>query len=626
MICVCHGFPAAPGGQAGPRRQSITPEPAGRENSTLSTVPLPPSSTAPQPGPGAAPHHEDLEPHKEVPVSRDDRQRVRARAAELAACLEKSRPLARHAVEAHARSILAELGLPEGFLGWTMVAVASAFWREHIEAVPHRRRLLLLPHCLRKAETCPAKFDQLGLLCEDCGACRLSDLRTEAERLGYTVLIAEGSPVVLQMILRGEADAILGAACLNSLEKAFEKVLQAGVPCMAVPLLTNSCRNTTTDVDWVREMIATPFRPGARIAQTYVHLLRAAAGMFEPDELDRLLPPRRRGEPPTGSNGRGGDGPEPAAATASIARDFLLQGGKHLRPFITLAAYDAMTGGRCAGPAGPEHAAAIPDPVRRVALAIEVFHKASLVHDDIEDDDAFRYGQPALHRRHGAAAAINVGDYLIGLGYRLVAEQRAALGAEVVAEVLARLAEAHTRLCEGQGAELAWRDGGDRRLAPLDAMRIYALKTAPAFEAALGSGIRLAAPAEDLREPVARFSRYLGVAFQMLNDLDDWRDSPNKRAAGTDVLGGRPTVLWALALENLSAAGRRELERLAADPADGSARLARIREVYGEAGVFDQVAALIRKQRERAHAVADAVAVEPLGRLLHYLADSILEP
>jgi len=66
--------------------------------------------------------------------------------------------------------------------------------------------------------------------------------------------------------------------------------------------------------------------------------------------------------------------------------------------------------------------------VKRAAVAIETFHKASLVHDDIEDDDAYRYGHETLHRVHGVGTAINVGDYLIGLGYRCVSRDRKALG------------------------------------------------------------------------------------------------------------------------------------------------------------------------------------------------------
>ena len=71
--------------------------------------------------------------------------------------------------------------MPESYAGWTMVALASAFWADQVAAVPPSRRLLLLPHCLRKAETCPAKYNAVGLLCENCGACDLSALRTHAE-------------------------------------------------------------------------------------------------------------------------------------------------------------------------------------------------------------------------------------------------------------------------------------------------------------------------------------------------------------------------------------------------------------------------------------------------------------
>src|SRR5262249_31652768 len=138
----------------------------------------------------------------------------------------------------------------------------------------------------------------------------------------------------------------------------------------------------------------------------------------------------------------------------------------------------------------------LPDAVRRTALAIEAFHKASLVHDDIEDDDTFRYGRETLHRQYGVSVAINVGDYLIGLGYRLGPRERKELGADCAADILNRLSEAHLKLSEGQGAELLWRDAQDKGLTALDALKIYALKTAPAFEAALYAGLRLAGPAE----------------------------------------------------------------------------------------------------------------------------------
>jgi geranylgeranyl pyrophosphate synthase len=568
------------------------------------------------------------DPIKRVPENRADRERIRAAIFAKAASLDKTRGLAKREIETHARAVLADLGMAEDYLGWTMVALGTAFWREQVVAIPTDRRLLLLPHCMRNEEVCQAKYNELGLLCEDCGACLLSEWRAMAQRKGYKVLIAEGSPIVLKLILEGHTDAVLGIGCLNSLEKALDKIMLVGLPAMAVPLFACTCSNTATDEDWAIEMIDTPYESGAMRTRTrtQVHLLRSAAKMFDPDELERLAPRLRGGPRLAATNGEGLAGLDPIAATEAVAYDFLAAGGKHFRPFITLAAYDAMTGGHGSGSEGAGVVAQIPDAVKRVALAIEVFHKASLVHDDIEDDDAFRYGHPALHRKWGVPTAINVGDYLIGLGYRLVAAEGGTFSADAVADILAGLSRAHTRLCEGQGAELAWKEAPSRQLTPLDALKIYALKTAPAFEAALYAGVRLATDASELREPAARFARHLGVAFQILNDLEDWDEhQPNGRSAAGDVLAGRPTVLLALAMEALDTADRERLQSLIADPDANHETVAQVRQLYNRAGVFRKASDLITKHAQRARTVADQVTPPELSRLLHYFVDAIVK-
>lgn len=563
---------------------------------------------------------------KAIPPSAELRSRIRRAVDEAAGGLDRSRPLARHEMERAARRVLAELALPDCFTGWTMVALASAFWSDQVAAVPPSRRLLLLPHCLRDVERCPAEFNAVGLVCRNCGACPLGALRTEAESHGYRVLVAEGSPAVMQLILSGHADALLGAACLDVLERTFDKILLAGIPSMAVPLLCNGCRNTSAELDGIRRLISTPYRPAAIETRSYLHLMRAAARLFEPGRLRRWTASRAQGAPGTGPGFGGLEHLDPVAWTEAIARDFLEAGGKHARPFITLAAYDAMRGAPCTRRDGAEHAERLSDAVQAVAMAIEVFHKASLVHDDVEDDDATRYGRPAIHRAFGPAVAINVGDYLIGLGYRLVAAQRDQLGAETTAELLALLADAHVRLSEGQGAELAWRDARRQTLAPIDALRIYALKTAPAFEAAILAGMRMAVRIEPYRATTARFARHLGVAYQMVNDLDDWEAEPAaRRDAGTDILGRRPTILWALAMENLDAAERRRLEALRDDPRAEPEKIEAARQCYQRAGVFEQVASLVAKHHQRARDAADSLDHEPLRCLWHFVADAILD-
>lgn len=570
---------------------------------------------------------------KLVPPTLELREQIRQRCAAVAAGLDRSKPMTKDELEAASRNLLSSMEMPEGYLGWVMVVLSSEFWRDAVAAVPPERRLFLLPHCLKHAQGCPAEYDQFGMNCKQCGACSIADFRGTAEEMGYRVLVAEGSPVVMKIIIGGYVDAVVGVACLNVLEKAIDKILLAGIPCMAVPLLSDDCRNTKVDEAWVDQMVRTPHVAARQETRSYIHLMRTAAELFDPESIDSFAP-RVRGKAPLNATAVDAESIanlDPIAATEHIAYDFLARGGKHSRPFITLAAYDALTGDLGTGADGAEACLRIPPTVRRAAMSIETFHKASLVHDDIEDDDAFRYGQPSVHCRFGNATAINVGDYLIGLGYRLLSgriDNDRRFDPQMRIDVLDCLANAHLRLSEGQGAELMWRDSREKSLKPLDALKIYALKTSPAFEAALFSGIRLATDIAPYVEAIRVFSRNLGVAFQILNDLDDWNsDSANKVAAAGDVLGGRPTLLLALALEVLDTTDRGELLSLIAKdcPLGDSRRIAAVRRLYQKANVFETARRLVDKHQDRAEAVADQITPEPLRRLFYFLIDTVLQ-
>ncbi|MFT5299437.1 MAG: geranylgeranyl pyrophosphate synthase [Mariniblastus sp.] len=565
---------------------------------------------------------------KMVPSKKEQREVLRQKCREITDTLDRNIPPSKDELEAISRKILSDAGEPEGYLGWMMVVLSSCFWEEQIQSIPHSRRLFLLPHCLKHAEGCPADYDEFGLACKTCGACSIADFRASAEELGYKVLVAEGSPIVLKIIVSGHVDAIVGVACLNVLEKAIDKIMLAGIPCMAVPLLSSDCRNTSVDEDWVEQMVRVPHVESKQETRSYIHLLREASRLFETDSLERLVPRVRGGKSLAESNGQGAAGLDPIAATEAIAYDFLAAGGKYSRPFITMAVYDAVSGGEATLSNGAEVVSQYPDFIRRTAMSIETFHKASLVHDDIEDNDQYRYGEEALHVKYGVPTGINLGDYLVGMGYRLVSRDRKELGAEAAADILDYLADSHQRLAEGQGAELMWRDGTDRVLKPIDALKIYALKTAPAFEAAFYSGLRLAGPADDYVSSVKSFSRNLGVAFQILNDLKDWEhDADNKKSVGADLLGGRPTVLLAMALESLKGDQRDELLSLVDGtselPADR--KILRARALYFEASVFEKAYRLVDKHQQKAEEIADEIQPDELRRLMYYLVDTVLD-
>ena len=221
---------------------------------------------------------------------------------------------------------------------------------------------------------------------------------------------------------------------------------------------------------------------------------REVAAWFAPRALDRVL-------------GRS------TTETQQFLREWLARGGRRWRPLLTAGTYRSLQRN------GRERDSI---DLHRLAVAVECFHKASLVHDDIEDGDTLRDGRPTLHAEYGVPIALNVGDLLLGEGYRLIAALEA--GADRKAALLQVAAEAHRDLCIGQGRELSW----VRKPGPLTAagvLSIYRGKTSPAFRVALRFGSILAGADGRVADALDRFSGHVGVAYQFRDDLDDARPS-----------------------------------------------------------------------------------------------------
>lgn len=561
---------------------------------------------------------------KTVPENRDVRQYLQDACREAIDEVGRDTALTKRQLEQTARLVLERQQLGEEHLGWTMVCLVNEFWRDQVAAVPISRRLLLLPAGLRHLPNCHSPLADTR---RDCAACTMAEITRWARELGYRILPAEGAVRISRMVIEDQIDAVLGVADLNVLEKAFDKVISAGIPSMAIPVLTHEASATLIDEDWIRQMIEASATDTIPQTHTYIHLMRLVRQLFEPDQIEELVPRSRGTLRLSGTANSSIRRLDPLAATEAVAYDFLIKGGKYSRPFITLAVYDALTGGKATLANGTRSFQQISNAAKRAAIAIETFHKASLVHDDIEDDDEFRYGQPTLHRSLGIPAAINVGDYLIGMGYRMVARDQAELGPRATANILAAFAEAHRELSEGQGAELFWRDAADKHITPTDALMIYRLKTSPAFEAALIAGASLAERQGPYRELFREFAHSLGVGFQVLNDLKDWnRDEDNKLTVGADVLGGRPTLLLALALQTLGNKDQAELMRAINDHSQSSKRrLSLVRELFAKAQVFARAQQVVDQQRQLAEQLAARTQPVELQRLLYYLIEIVLD-
>lgn len=541
---------------------------------------------------------------KSIPDTKEKREQIRLMAVDVARKLPRNRPPTKRALGELATEILTPLGYDHTYTGFAMVMLNNEYWRDEYAAVPFEKRLFSMPHCLKQAENCTAKLDEVQLHCNNCGLCSLADFDVVGKRLGYNVLIAEGTPIVIKLIASGEVEAILGVACLNVLEKAFDKVLQIGIPALAIPLLRDTCHNTEVDEDWVMQTLGYQ-KMGAKRTRSFVPLLRETGHWFDSKSLNEIVPPDRENAEKS----------DKVAEGERISLAWMRKGGKRFRPFVTAAAWQAVTEND-----------SVPLHVKRVAAAMEIFHKASLIHDDIEDDDDFRYGTETLHKSHSVPVALNIGDYLLGRGYRIVADEMPAIGAESTVKILRKLAEAHVKLSEGQGAELLWRKGKEKTLKPLDAMRLYALKTAPAFDAALYSGVVLAGMDGKWDAQLSEFSKHLGVAYQIQNDLKDVAgDEENKVKLCGDILKGRPTLLFAMALESADETERAALLQAAVEGPQTSVKLDTLKDIYFKHEIPSQAEMLANNQRRRAMQAVREIDHDGLQSLFTFLAATLLD-
>lgn len=475
-------------------------------------------------------------------------------------------PLPADQLREHAQKLVSKLRVDPAYTDYTGVLMNNEMWRENLAAVPYEKRLLLIPKCLRVESKCPAPFDEFGLLCKQCGLCSIQDLQNEAERLGYAVLVAEGSAIVMSLIQTGKIEAIVGVSCLSVLERAFPYMEAAAIPGVAVPLLQDDCIDTTVDLDWVWEYIHLTSEDKTR--RMDLGTLREEVDFwFTPLSLDSILGPAQ-GE------------------TEQIARQWLGRAGKRWRPFLSVAVYQALQS---------EPAAFVPEALKRVAVAVECFHKASLIHDDIEDGDATRYGEATLHEEHGVAVALNVGDLLIGEGYRLLAES--GFSADQCMRMIRVAAEGQRQLCAGQGAELLW-TRSPKPMASVEVLDIFDKKTAPAFAVALHLGALAAG--SDAHAEVARvlekYSRSLGIAYQIRDDLEDFEGGAGE--APDDLSGGRFGLVLAAGWERAQREAKTILESRwrGVEGSDSG----EVRRALEESGAVDRCRDLLERYKEEA--------------------------
>lgn len=538
--------------------------------------------------PRMVPVQADRPPKENIPQTRGERERIRTQLRRFVAEMKPVPPISVGQLREYSEQFVAAHELDPIYTDYVAVVLNSEVWRDTVAAVPFERRLLLLPKCMRIESKCPAPFDEFGLLCKQCGLCSIQDLQEEAERLGYAVLVAEGSALVMALIETGKIEAIVGVSCLSVLEKAFPYMEAAAIPGVAIPLLQDDCKDVTVDLEWIWEVIH--LHSDDHTHRLDLDRMRDSVGeWFQPETLSQIM----------GS---------PQDATERIAQEQLGQAGKRWRPFLTLCAWRAL---QTEGAPTPDES------LKKLAVAVECFHKASLVHDDIEDDDATRYGQETLHVSRGLPMALNVGDFLLGEGYRLISECELD---PAISVALTRIAVAgHRTLCLGQGAELAWtRD--PKPLASTEVLEIFRKKTSPAFEVALLLGAKLGGADEETLGVISKFSDSLGIAYQIRDDLEDLDGGEDP-----DDLGAmRPSLPTAILLERVKAKPvHKELVAKVWTRTANTEELAEVRDLMEQYEVVQRCRSLQESYKEDAIRSLDALKNASLKGLLRRVVSKI---
>lgn len=423
-----------------------------------------------------------------VPLVNEQREAIRRTVKQFFSERKIMPPVSYDQLAVYASILISENNWDESYKAFVMVCGGNEIWRPIVGSVPFGRRMLLLPMCLRNTKLCTGVEDELGLLCSECGNCNICGFLKEAEDLGYITIVAEGTTIATRLVESGKVDAVVGVGCMDVLRKMFSSVTKYSIPAVGIPLVTCGCRDTKADALWVSEEINYIDRNTDFKLLNINNLKEKTSALFTEARIDSMI----------GLSG---------SATGKMVREMLMAGGKRIRPLLTVLAYEAFD-------SNPDQ-----DLLAHLAMSVECFHKASLVHDDIEDNDSFRYGKETVHTRYGIPVAINLGDLLIGEGYRLLAES--GLSPDRTAQCFTAVARGHRAMSVGQGEELmARRDG--RILTMDEIIEVFRNKTSAAFKVSLQVGAIATGADNKTLELLEQFSDLIGIAYQMKDDLEDF--------------------------------------------------------------------------------------------------------
>jgi octaprenyl-diphosphate synthase len=260
-----------------------------------------------------------------------------------------------------------------------------------------------------------------------------------------------------------------------------------------------------------------------------------------------------------------------------VAEHIIAGGGKRLRPLLVLLA------ARACGVRGAAHIEA--------AAFIEFIHTATLLHDDVVDGSSLRRGRHTANEVFGNQASVLVGDFVYSRAFQMMAT----LASQPVMEIMA---EATNVIAEGEVLQLM--NAHDPDTTEQRYLEVIYRKTARLFEAGAEVAAVLAGAPAALRAALASYGRHLGTAYQLVDDVLDYRSSPAERGKnlGDDLAEGKPTLPLIHALRHGNEAQRAAIR--AAIQQGGRGQLAPVIDAIESTGGLDYAARLANTEADAA--------------------------
>ncbi|GAA3906085.1 polyprenyl synthetase family protein [Halomonas cibimaris] len=277
-------------------------------------------------------------------------------------------------------------------------------------------------------------------------------------------------------------------------------------------------------------------------------------------------------------------------------------GGKRLRPLLVLLAARAL------GYGGDKHVT--------LATLIEFMHTSTLLHDDVVDESHLRRGKQTANDAWGNAPSVLVGDFLYSRSFQMMVD----VGSMRIMEILSA---ATCIIAEGEVRQLT--NIGNPSISEDDYFATIQGKTAQLFEAATQTGAVIAGATPEQEEALTRYGRYLGLAFQLMDDLLDYQGDAGAmgKNVGDDLAEGKPT----LPLLRAMAKGTPEQAKLIrqAIRKGGLDRLDAVLEIVHATGALDDTRARAEDMAAKALAQLDVLPASEFRDTMATLARTAVE-